>query len=222
MQALFSCTPAALQDIQRTLSPARLSRYLPAANGNLHHAMRLYVWNAHLCAELYLPLQTAEITLRNVLHETLTRRYGAGWYSRTAFIDILPDRYKNELRRKVQDEQVKRQGAFTVNHVVAAMPLGFWVALLTVGFDHILWANGMRASFRDLPKNVGRQDVYGSVERLRHFRNKVAHHYAIFDRHPLDEYANALKVIGWASSDTQWLVRQLVNPQAMMAQRPRL
>src|SRR4051812_32174350 len=108
MQAPFSCTPAVLNEIETALSPARLHRYLNAAGGDKHLALRLYVWNARLCKELYLPLQTAEICVRNVVHNTLSRKYGAGWYSNHKFIDVLPDRYKEEIARTVLDEQNSR------------------------------------------------------------------------------------------------------------------
>ncbi len=41
-----SLTPATLRAVEATLSPARLSRYLAAADGNLELALRLYIWNA--------------------------------------------------------------------------------------------------------------------------------------------------------------------------------
>jgi hypothetical protein len=221
MQAPFSCTPAVLNEIETALSPARLGRYLNAAGGDRHLALRLYVWNARLCEELYLPLQTAEICVRNVVHYTLARKYGLGWYSNHKFIDVLPDRYKDEMARTVLEEQSGRMAAFTGDHVVAGLKFGFWVHLLTKNFQHLLWQQGMRRSFGNIPPDIDREQVYERVNRLRAFRNKVMHHYAIFDRHVLDEHQNAMDIINWTSSDLHWFARQLVNPQAAMAARPR-
>jgi hypothetical protein len=221
LQVPFSCTPSTYLAVEQSLAPARLTRYLPASKGDRDLALRLYVWNAHLCAEFYLPLQTAEICVRNVIQRALINRYGRGWYSRSAFIDVLPERYRAELFRKVRDEQTKRQSAFTGDHVVATMPFGFWVQLLTSGFEHLLWTSGIRTSFPGAPRGMERQGIYDAVEKLRHFRNKVAHHYAIFDLQPLDQFRNATTVIDWISPDTGWFVKQLVNPQAAMAKRPR-
>lgn len=193
-----------------------------AANGDKQLALRLYVWNARLCEELYLPMQTAEICVRNAIHYNLTRRYGAGWYSDHRFIDVLPDRYKEELNKTTLAEQESRRAAFTGNHVVASMKFGFWVHLLTRAFDHLLWQQGMAASFPNIPGHVGREQVYDRVNRLRMFRNAVMHHYAIFDKHPIDEHQNAMNIIEWVSADLHWFARQLVNPQAAMAKRPRI
>lgn len=221
MQAPFSVIPTTLDQIEGSLSPARLERYLDATNGDKQLALRTYAWNARLCSEIYFPLQTAEIVVRNVIHHTLTRRYGAGWYSRKAFIDVLPNRHKEELEHRVFDEQMKRQSVFTVNHVVAALPFGFWCQLLTKNFEPLLWQQGMRRSFPNVPAHYPREELYLRLEKLRRFRNKVAHHYAIFDQHVIREHQNALGIIGWVSHDMQWYVRQMVNPQALMAQRPR-
>lgn len=221
MQAPFSCTPVTFNEIETAISPARLGRYLNAASGDKQRALRLYVWNARLCEELYLPLQTAEIAVRNAVHSALVNHYGQGWYSRQAFIDVLPDRYKEEVKKTALDEQLRRAWLFTGDHVVAGMTFGFWVHLLSVNFDHLLWKNGMEAAFTQIPAHVGRLQVYDRVDRLRNFRNKVMHHYAIFDLDPLDEHKNAMNIIGWASDSLQWYVRELSNPQAVMANKPK-
>ena len=50
------------------MSPARLDRFVPAARGDRNHALRLYIWNARLCEKFYLPIQLAEVTMRNAIH----------------------------------------------------------------------------------------------------------------------------------------------------------
>lgn len=203
------------------LSPARLGRYMNAAQGDKQRALRLYVWNARLCEALYLPFQTAEIATRNAIQDALINHYGQGWYSRQAFIDVLPDRYKEELNKTALDEQLRRAASFTRDHVVAGMTFGFWVHLLSVNFEHLLWKNGMGVAFRNIPAHVGRLQVYDRVNRLRNFRNKVMHHYAVFDHDPLGEHKNAMDIIGWASDALQWYARELSNPQAVMAAKPK-
>lgn len=222
MQAPFSCTPLVLNDIETAISSARLGRYLNAAAGDKQRALRLYVWNVRLCEELYLPLQTAEVAVRNAVHSALVTHYGRGWYSRPAFIDVLPDRYKAEVAKTTLDEQMRRAGMFTGDHVVAGMPFGFWVHLLSMSFDHLLWKNGMGAAFANIPAHVGRLQVFDRVDRLRKFRNKVMHHYAIFDQDPLEEHKNAMNIVSWASDGLQWYVRELSNPQTVMAGKPKV
>jgi hypothetical protein len=61
-----------------------------------------------------------EACVCNAIHYTLVRRYGAGWYSNHRLIDVLPDRYKEEVRAITLAEQDARMAAFTGARVVAA------------------------------------------------------------------------------------------------------
>lgn len=191
------------------------------AGGDKHRALRLYLWNARLCQEFYVPLQTAELCIRNSITGILKRRFGHGWYSNTKFIDVLPDRHKEALASAVLDEQLYRGPDFTGDHVVAAMTFGFWSQLLTKNFGHILWQPpGIHRAFTNAPKVLTQADLYDRVELIRTFRNDVAHHYAIYDRQALPKYEATMELIEWVSPHTRWLVRQMVNPQAIMAARP--
>ncbi|RVQ65722.1 hypothetical protein EKN06_12365 [Croceicoccus ponticola] len=182
--------------------------------------MRLYLWNASICESLYLPLQTAEVCVRNAIHYTLIRRYGQDWNTNHAFTNLLLKKYQEELFRTTADEKEVRGAAYTVDHVVGGMSFGFWVNLLTHSFRHHLWQQGMRRSFPHIPQGIEREDAYAKVNQLRVFRNKVAHHYAIFDRRPLAEHQNAMEIIGWCSPSAVHVVRQLSNPRRVV-QKPK-
>ncbi|WP_341207572.1 hypothetical protein [uncultured Sphingomonas sp.] len=222
MQPLFSCTDPVLNEIETAISPARLARYMHAARGDKHLALRLYLFNARLCQEFYIPLQTAELCIRNSVTGILIRRFGLGWYSNHKFVDILPDRHKNALTSTVFREQMDRMGAFTGDHVVAALTFGFWSQLFTKNFAHILWqAPGIYRALPHAPQGLTQGDVHDRIEAIRTFRNDVAHHYAIFDKRPLERLQVAMEVISWISPHTNWLVRQMVNPHALVAAKPK-
>ena len=223
MQPQFSCTPSVLNEIETSISSARLERYLTAARGDRQLALRLYLWNARLCQELYVPIQHAELAVRNAISGILIRRFGAGWYSNYRLIDVLPDRHKDGLATVVHTEQLERGSGFTGNNVVAGMTFGFWSQLLTRNFKHILWQPpGIHRAFSHAPPGMHQHELHESVEQVRLLRNDVAHHSAVFDRRALARYQNAMDVIGWVSPATQWLVREIANPQAIMADRPTL
>lgn len=203
------------------MAPARLARFAAGTGGDKHRAFRQYVWNARLCEEFYLPLQIAEISIRNAIHKTLTRRFGEDWPSNAGFIAQIPDRYKDEVRKVVNDERIAKGRGFTVDHVVAGMTFGFWVHLLTARYDELLWQGGVKRSFPHIARNVTREDVYVKVDQLRVFRNRVAHHFAIFDRRPMGEYQNLLELLSLICPDTEWAVKQLANPARVINARPR-
>src|SRR3546814_3966591 len=68
---------------------------------------------------------------------------------------------------------------------------------------------------------ISRQYAYDRLNQLRLFRNKIAHHYAIFDKAPRAEFSNALAVIGWICPHTHWLVTEIANVERMLSRRPK-
>ena len=70
------------------------------------------------------------------------------------------------------------------------------------------------------PATLNREKAYVKVNKLRSFRNKVFHHYAIFDKSPVDEHQNAMHVIGWASPVAVNVVKAMGNPREV-AKKPK-
>lgn len=62
-------------DVEQSLSAARMAPYLRAAGGNRDVAGRLYVWNARAASAFHLPLQIAEVGLRNRVDRALRARF---------------------------------------------------------------------------------------------------------------------------------------------------
>jgi hypothetical protein len=184
MQHPFSCIPDVLSAIETTVSPARLARFMPEAKGDKHLALRLLIWNARLCESFYIPTQFAEVAARNAIQQPVRRRFSATWYESAGFLNLLPPRLRDEIDRVVLEEKSVRGLTFTPDHVVAGLSFGFWLSLLTSRYDRQLWANGVRGSFPHLPRQHGRDDIYKALDKLRRFRNKIAHHSAIFDKSP--------------------------------------
>lgn len=221
MQTPFSLMPNILINVERTLSPARLARFSTGTGYDKQLAIRLYVWNSRFCEEFYFPLQMAEISLRNSIHYTLTRRYTTNWHTNPAIIQQMTAKYQNEVSQKIIELRQSKGAAFTVDHLVASMTFGFWVHLLTARYDNLLWQQGMRRSFPNIPAPLSRADVHTKADRLRKFRNKVAHHYAIFDRGPASEYQNIQDILSWCCEDTLWFVKAVANPSRVINNRPR-
>lgn len=221
MQPPFSLMPHILTNVEHMLSPARLARFSSGIGHDKQLAIRLYVWNSRLCEEFYFPLQMAEISLRNCIHYTLTRRYTPDWHDNPAIINQMTAKYKTEISQKIAELKKSKGAAFTVDHLVASMTFGFWVHLLTARYDHLLWQQGMRRSFPHIPAPLSRADVHAKADRLRKFRNKVAHHYAIFDRKPASEYQNVQDILSWCCDDTLWLMKAVSNPSRVINNRPK-
>jgi hypothetical protein len=72
-----------------------------------------------------------------------------------------------------------------------------------------------------MPAGLPENDIHNAADRLRRFRNRVAHHNAIFDKGPTAEYRNIQNIIGWICPETLWLMRQLSNPASVINRRPK-
>lgn len=220
MQHPFSCMPATYDAIESTLSPARLARYLPAAKGDKHLALRLYVWNARICEAMYFPIQLAEVAARNAISIPIRKRFGPEWFTNSKFTTFLPRRHKDTLNSALRKEHGKRGRLLNQDHMIAGLPFGFWVSLMTSAFDRQLWANGVVNSFPNAGR-LTRSDIYSKLDKLRNFRNDIPHHYAIFDRSPQAEYQNALSIAELICHDTHWMLSELSRVSTVINQRPK-
>jgi hypothetical protein len=124
MQYPFSPIPTVLSGIELTMSPARLARFTPPS-GDKNHGLRIYVWNARLCEEFYIPLQFTEVAFRNAIHRRLQSVYGTDWHTNPKLIATLPRRHREDLAEVITTEKAKRGASFTVDHVVGGLPFGF-------------------------------------------------------------------------------------------------
>lgn len=221
MQHPFSCIPKTYGAIETTLAPARLARYLPASDNDKHLALRLYVWNARICEALYLPLQFAEVASRNTISLPVRKRFGEGWFNNSKFTNLLPNRQRDTLKSTIAKEGKRRGIRLNQDHIVANLPFGFWVSLMTKSYQNQLWLNGLKGSFPNATRTDTRETIYTQLDQMRHFRNSVAHQYAIFDKSPQKEIQNALDLVGLICSETSWLAGKTSNLSRVINQRPR-
>lgn len=220
MQYMFSLLPKTFDSVEKTMSHARLTRYLAAARQDKNRALRLYFWNAELCQEFYLPIQMTEVSLRNSLHTRLQTIFEDNWFTDPSFVSAVPERSQREIRDVANFERAKRGVGFTVDHVVAGMSFGFWLSLLNAPMTNRIWRGNIRPIFPNLPHHLGQPDVHERLEKLRLFRNAVMHHYAIFDKAPGIEWENMKVILGWICQPSVKLMIQLADPKKVLSAKP--
>jgi hypothetical protein len=221
MQYPFSLIEPHFSAVEKTMSPARLARYFPEAGGDKQLALRLYVWNAQLCQEFYIPLQITEVAVRNGVHRRLQQVYLADWANDSRFISNLNQRSKDELANVQSDERAKRGAALTIDHIVGGLSFGFWLSILGRSFEHILWRYTLTTAFPKIPRRETRPDLVKKLDQFRRFRNAVMHHFAIFDKAPTTEWNNIQTILGWACPSTIALVKELSNPLVVLQNKPK-
>ncbi|MCI4679002.1 Abi family protein [Rhodoblastus acidophilus] len=225
VKGAFSYTDAMLDALETSLSPERMTAYLCRTGGDRERALRLYTWNTAVSAAFYGPLQGLEVALRNAVHRELSAKYGADWYDNSACdldagtqariaaarADLLRDRY-------VDDPP----------HMVAALSFGFWVGLLGAGgrlsgfgkanYEMTLWRPALYRAFRFV--KINRKNAHAPLDYLRTFRNRIAHHEPVLDRHLAKDYASILQVAGWISPHTQTWISHHSRVPALLSQSP--
>ncbi|WNJ87965.1 hypothetical protein [Bosea sp. 685] len=221
----FSYTDAMITALETSLSPERMATYVTKAGGDREKAVRLYTWNTAVSAAFYGPLQGLEIALRNAMHRELAALYGVDWYDNPATgLDM------GSLNRiSAARSDLRRDGyADDPPHIVAALSFGFWVALLGAGgrlvvggkanYEMTVWRP---AVFRAFPHvKISRKAAHAPLDYLRTFRNRIAHHEPILDRHLAADYASLQQVAGWISPQTQTWIAHHSRVPSLLSQSP--
>ena len=93
-------------DFEKTITAARLGRYVLACNNDTRRAMTLYRKNLKLSQELFTVISCFEITLRNAIDKHYTSVLGQDWLKNAALPSGIFDNYKCRLTQNNINEAV--------------------------------------------------------------------------------------------------------------------
>lgn len=171
---------------------------LPATSGT-------WRWNAIQPA-----LQTLEISFRNEIARAAAKLTADRTYTVDripSWLDAQPTMLLANEREKVERAKAELgtdPGSQTEGHLIAKLDFGFWVALCRDSYSDLrgegprLWNRALSLTFRKRPDDVTtRAQIFHQFNRIRVFRNRVAHHEPIWDRRYLKEHAYILESLGW-------------------------
>lgn len=210
--------------IATTLSPIRLHRFVTAA-GSVPKGLRLYRWNVQVASAYWTPLHFLEIAVRNAVNDALTSHFGTpAWYEDTSVPgEGAPWLYDSE-RKAVTTAISKIFSPVTPGRVVAELHFGFWVGLLSgrykaghTDYHDVVWVKaGMSRKFGGAKRGV----IFKRLNRLRLFRNRIAHHEHLMNEN-LDvisaDIDTILRVL--APATATW-VRAMSDVQSVRNRRP--
>jgi hypothetical protein len=191
------------EEIERLIGADRFAPYLTAAGSRLD-ALRLYSWNAAIAGAFLGPISMVEVALRNAVSTQLRAAFGPAWYTDTTFLALdsssrTRDNIANASGRIVRAVPAR---PVTEGRIVAELYLSFWVYLLRPALSRTLWPV-IRPAFA---KYTHRKSLVRHLEPVTSFRNRVAHHEPIFNRHPKEMYEGLLTVASMLSEDlAQWI-----------------
>lgn len=198
--------------LERVFSAPRLQAYGAPGDRDESDRVARYFWNLALVSAIQPALHVLEIAFRNEMARAAARITAARSF-RTAgipsWLDASPSMLMEHERRKVADAKERLAGdprRRTEGDLIAKLDFGFWVALCrdsyadTRGDGPRLWPRALDIAFQKRPRSVNtRAEVYHRFDRIRKFRNRVAHHEPIWDRDYLAQHEHVLESLGWMS-----------------------
>lgn len=218
-QLIFDYKDNVVDALEATISSDRFATYLKPAGFDKRHAIQLYVWNSKLSEALHLPLQTAEVTLRNSVNERLCSLFGPEWPTSERFRSVLGEESGANLDR-VRGRLVKAKYVPVTGRIVAGLSFDFWASLFKGKYDRPIWQTGLHATFPHLPAGTRRGDVADLVNRIRWLRNRVAHYEPIFKEDLSYLHTIIIRLIGFRCVHTADWVRHHSTLPVVMRARP--
>lgn len=206
MQPKYSYTRPKTTSLEKSISPARLSTYGRLSNETTADAIHLYYYNMSLSQSLYIPLQTLEVSLRNIVSNSISTVFGQDWYLQARFKKTLAG-WANILLekaiKKATESTSKKGKLLTEGDVIANLSFGFWGELLAQRYKLSIWNKKFPVAFPNLESTKIQQDVYESVHKIIRLRNRIFHHEPIISQNLPSLYKLTIEIIGWICLDTK-------------------
>lgn len=200
------------------LSVPRMTPYLDGVAGDERAALALYEWSARMSSAAFVVVGHLEVLLRNALDRCLRDYHreeycGIPWFLMPSAGGIQVSEAVDVVR-----ERLRPQGKETRDQVIAGLSFGFWSGLLGPKYEE-LWRNCLHRVF---PHGSGRRSqISSALERVRTFRNRLAHHDSMIKVDIPFELRHVVQLAGYISKDaSQWLMRSQDEAMAVYAQRP--
>jgi hypothetical protein len=219
--------------LERVFSPERLSAYADPGSSDERETLARYIWDRALAAAIQPALHALELAFRNDLARA-ARKLTAAREFRVAdvpsWLDATPSMLMEHERQKVASAK-ERLGndprRWTESRLIAKLDFGFWIALCrdsysdSRGMGPRLWPRALDLAFQRRPRSVTtRAEILHQFDRIRKFRNRVAHHEPIWDRDYVAQHDYVLESLGWISPKVADALRQTSPAPAVFNEGP--
>lgn len=183
-------------ELEKTLSLERFSRYRAWAGDDRARAFELYALNMRLSESLYIPLQMLEVALRNRIHAVLAIARAPRWFEDSHFLRVP---HQNAQVAEALAELARERKEPTPGRVVAALTFSFWTAMLGSVYENLWQTELHRIARREDGRGLRRKDFSGAITPIRLLRNRVAHHEPILNWDLPKHHEAMLRLTGWLS-----------------------
>lgn len=214
-----------ISELLRAFSYERLTKYRAAYLGPMDPAgdycgYGLYMWNSKLAAACFTSIHVMEVVLRNAVAEACAAQYGSNWAYQPGFHTSLKDTQYNEL----YDLTSGFGAVLPIGKIVSELNFFFWQSLLSNRHYQRLWRGRLFYIFPALQRAPKESDslkkLYDSVEHVRNFRNRIAHHEPIFHRNISSDMNFIKGVIRARSIAVESWLTSFDDVQKVISERP--
>ncbi|WP_063776057.1 hypothetical protein [Nocardia vulneris] len=202
-------TAATQAELVALLTDERLAPYLRESKDDVDLALQLYTWNAAITAASMEVLAYVEVILRNAVDRELAKfadedRRKLPWFT----LPSITGGSHEAITRDIEVTRSRLRGVSSTrdsrDQIIAGVSFGFWTGLF--GSKHEdLWRAALSSAFPGTP-NGRRKNVTAKLERLRPFRNRLAHHDSLLAQDVLFQLNEMLTLVEWISPTARtWL-----------------
>jgi hypothetical protein len=204
------------------ISDARFHAFLEASGRDHDRAVALYNWNAEVSAAFLEVLYHLEILLRNAIdHQFPATASDASLSICVADVwlcdpDLITDESRERVNEAIQRLTIEDRPA-TRGRVIASLSFGFWRALFGGRYED-LWRSHLRGAFPN--GNGRRRQVNSLVSSIGRFRNRVAHHEAIFSLDLKKKHGEQLELARLIDDEAGLYITALSRVDKLLRERP--
>lgn len=203
-----------------TVSAERFGKYVRASNFDDELAMKLYLWNAQVGEAFHIPIQAAEVALRNKINAALVAQFGADWWDERAFLEIAQPFQVSDIQ-VATNRILNRQNPLCTGQIVASLSFGFWSGMMDGEYNIPIWSRHLRGSFPHLPARRERKHVAARAKKINKLRNRISHHEPIFQMNISQEHADILEFIGWICPQKLEWIRPSCRMPSVLRMKPK-
>jgi hypothetical protein len=214
-------TPQLSAAFARSMSPERWRTYERAAGFRNETAHQLYLWNAAVGQSFHFPLQTVEVSLRNVIHLALVEIFGVSWSSDAACRNMLRQKQVEDITKAERRHYSIHNVAASTPQIVASLSLGFWVSLLRREYNAPIWRTHSAIAFPHLGSSETIITVSRTGTRIQDLRNRIFHQEPLIGHNLFEDYAAIMQMIGWICPEMKAWTKAHTSVPRVIRERPR-
>ncbi|WP_460130772.1 hypothetical protein [Stenotrophomonas geniculata] len=129
-----------------------------------------------------IPLHVCEIVIRNAAAAALAHAFGPRWPWHPALLQRMPADGALSALQNIHRQAGRRMDT---QEIIAILRFAFWQQLFTRRFEGAIWTRGLKIALPNAPQSalsVVRTNIHADLDRVRHLRNRIAHHEPILER----------------------------------------